>query len=420
MAEDKLSIDERLKVLRAQRAAYRQANRAEKGQILDMLERVTALDRKTIIRRLQGLCVRRSRGCQRGREYGPQVDDALRVLHRAYDGLCAERLTPNLVAYATKLAAHGHLQLTPALQAQLAAISVSTVRRRLQQLQQDEPRLRRPPPGPRNGLLAGVPTGRISCFETEPGHFEVDLVHHCGPSASGEYLHTLHLVDVATGWSEMAALLGRSYRAMEDGLVRCDLRLPFPVREIHPDNGSEFFNAHMLRFYGERYTAAHISRSRPWHKNDNRFVEHRNGALIRRWLGHDRLDSAAQARMLNQIYDRLWLYHNFFQPVMRLQSKEVDPETHRVRRQWDAPRTPFERLVASGCVAEALVAMLSRLYARTDPFALRQQLEDDILALFALPGACPGQSEDLLATLDVPLAIPIGKEAAVAPSDVIK
>jgi hypothetical protein len=420
MAEDKLSIDERLKVLRLQRAAYRQANKAEKGRILDMLESLTGLHRKSIIRRMNGSCVRRPRRRQRGRQYGPQMDDALRVLHRAYDGICAERLTPNLPAYAAKLAAHGHLRLTPTLEKQLAKMSVSTVRRRLQHLQQDEPHLRRPPPGPRNGLLARVPAGRISCFETTPGHFEADLVHHCGTSASGEYLHTLHLVDVATGWSEMAAILGRSYRAMQDGFVRCDLRLPFLVLEIHPDNGSEFFNAHILRFYGERYIDARISRSRPWHKNDNRFVEHRNGALIRRWLGHDRLDSAPQARMLNQIYDRLWLYHNFFQPVMRLESKVVDPVTSRVRRRWDEPRTPFERVVTSGCLNDLIIAMLTRLYDRTDPLLLRQQIEDDIVALFSLPAALPGQTEDLFATLDVPLSIPIGKEEAVALGDVIK
>jgi len=266
MAEDKLNLDERLKVLRMQRAAYRQANKSEKGQILDVLEALTGLDRKTVIRRMHGSCVRRPRQRQRGREYGPPVDDALRTLHRAYDGICAERLTPNLPAYAAKLAAHGHLRLTPMLEEQLGAISVSTVRRRLKRLQQDEPRPRHPP-GPRNGLLAGVPTERISCFETQPGHFEADLVHHCGSSASGEYIHTLHLVDVATGWSEMAAALGRSYRAMEDGFLRCDLRLPFPVLEIHPDNGSEFFNAHLLRFYQERFRGARLSRCRPWHTN---------------------------------------------------------------------------------------------------------------------------------------------------------
>jgi len=142
--------------------------------------------------------------------------------------------------------------------------------------------------------------------------------------------------------------------------------------------------------------------------------------LIRRWLGHDRLDSAFQNRTLNQIYDRLWLYHNFFQPVMRLQSKTVDPLTGRVRRRWDDPRTPFERVVASGCMHPETIRQLTQLYDHTDPLILRQQIEDQIVALFSLPGAHPGQTEDLFATLDVPLSIPIGKEVAMPLGDLIK
>jgi hypothetical protein len=190
--------------------------------------------------------------------------------------------------------------------------------------------------------------GRIPWDEAIPGHLEVDLVHHCGRRAEGEYVHTLHLVDIASGWSEMAAVLGRSYLVMEDGFQRCALRLPFSVLEIHPDNGSEFFNAHLIQFFGELFTGAHLSRSRPWQKNDNRFVEHRNGALIRGWVDHERLDSAEQARALNVFYEKLRIYHNLFQPVMRLTQKTYDRETQRVRRYWDRPRTPFQRLPSSG------------------------------------------------------------------------
>jgi len=268
--------------------------------------------------------------------------------------------------------------------------------------------------------LSSVPMERIPYAEAQPGHFEADLVHHCGTSTTGDYIYTLHLVDVATGWAEMVAILGRSYRAMEDGFLRCDLRLPFPVLQIHPDNGGEFFNAHLMRFYQERFARAHLSRSRPWNKNDNRFVEQRNGALIRRWLGHDRLDSALQARALNQIYDRLWIYHNFFQPVMRLKDKVVDPATSHLHRYWDVPCTPFERVIASGCLPDEAARRLAQLYDHTDPLALRQQIEDDIVTLFSLPGARPGQTEDLFSTLGIPLSIPIGKEEAMLLGEVIK
>jgi hypothetical protein len=425
MAEEQLTITERLKVLRMERPRYRQADKAQKGRILDSLERLTGLDRKTIIRRLHGPCTRRSRSRQRKATYGPEVDDALRVIYRAYDGACAERLTPHLADYAAKLAAHGHLHLTPQLSAQLAQISVSrrpkvAVRRHLQRFPQDAPRPRRPPPGPRNPLRAAVPAERIACFESEPGHLEADLVHHCGGSTAGDYLHTLHLVDVASGWSEIAAVLGRSYLIMADGFSRCQMRLPFAVREIHPDNGSEFFNAHLLRFFGERFRGARLSRSRPWQKNDNRFVEQRNGALIRRWLGDDRLDSVIQAHALQEVCDRIWIYHNLFQPVMRVVSKVVDPLTGRLRRAWDDARTPLERVVASGCLDEPTRCRLSALYDRTDPWLLREQIEEAVAALFRLPGAKPGRTEDVRQTLAYPLTLPLRKEEAIALGDVIK
>jgi IS30 family transposase len=142
---------------------------------------------------------------------------------------------------------------------------------------------------------------RIPWDTREPGHFEVDLVHHCGASAHGEYVHTLQLIDVATGWSERTAVLGRSQAAMEAGFRTVLARLPFAIHELHPDNGSEFFNAHMLRFFGETITGLTLSRSRPYHKTDNRFVEQKNATLVRQYLGFVRLDTPEQLTLANQL-----------------------------------------------------------------------------------------------------------------------
>jgi hypothetical protein len=185
---------------------------------------------------------------------------------------------------------------------------------------------------------------RIPWDEAEPGHFEVDLVHHCGPSASGEYVHTLQMIDVTTGWSERVAVLGRSYRVMRAGFERCLERLPFPVLEIHPDNGSEFFprrgprgNHHLIRFFRDIIQDVDLSRSRPYQKNDNRNVEQKNSTLVRAYLGYDRLDTVEQTRLLNLLYDKMWLYYNFFQPVMHLTQKTVIPvegRSARIKRRY--------------------------------------------------------------------------------------
>ncbi len=218
---------------------------------------------------------------------------------------------------------HGELTTSPLLLEQLEHISVSTVQRRLARVRQDEPRLPRQGPKQANTLTRDIPMVRIPWDEQQAGRFEVDLVHHSGPGTSGEFVCTMQMIDVATGWSERVAVLGRSYLVMEDAFRRTLCRLPFPVLEIHPDNGSEFFNHHLLRFWKEKVRGVSLSRSRPYHKNDNRFVEQKNDTLVRAYVGDERLDTVAQTLALNRLYDQMWLYYNLFQPVMRLTEKTV-------------------------------------------------------------------------------------------------
>jgi hypothetical protein len=324
--EDKMTIDERYSYLRIQQKRHRQANRRERGRMLDEMEEVTGLDRKTLIRHVRGRTIQWwARTRQRRRSYERALDNALRVIAGRLDHICAERFTPGVVSTARHLAAHHELELSPALLRQLERISVSTVRRRLRALACLDlgqfPR-RKGPKAP-NPATRHVPMKRIPWDEQEPGHFETDLVHHSGPVPCGDYVHILLMTDVATAWCEPAAVLGRSQRVMENGFRRILQRLPFPVLEVHPDNGSEFFNYYLVRFWKEAAQDIRLSRSRPFHKNDNRFVEQKNFSLIRAHLGHERLDSVAQTTALNDLYDKLWLYYNFFQPVLRLDEKTV-------------------------------------------------------------------------------------------------
>jgi hypothetical protein len=305
--EDKMTIDERRKYLRKMQERYLQAGRKERGQLLDEMEAVSELHRKSLIRLMRGNLTRQPRRKQRGRIYGSDVDDVLRVLAETTDYICSERLTPNLPWLAGHLEAHGELTTSPRLLEQLDRISVSTVERILSRIRQDEPRLPRPRPRPTNSLLRDVPMKRIPWQEKEPGHFEVDLVHHCGRTASGEYIHTVQMIDVATAWSERRAILGRSYLVVSDAFNQILSHLPFQVREIHPDNGSEFFNNHMLRFWRGLKPKPELSRSRPYNKNDNRFVEQKNSTLVRAYLGYDRLDTVAQTLAVNELYEKMWL-----------------------------------------------------------------------------------------------------------------
>ena len=301
-----------------------------------------------------------------------------------------------------QLANHGELEVSDSTLGQLERISVSTVGRIQRRIRQDMPRLPRKRPRRANKLTRNIPMGRIPWNTLAPGHFEVDLVHHCGLSASGDYAHTLQMIDIATGWSERVAMLGRSYLVMEDAFRRILLRLPFQVLEAHPDNGSEFFNHHMLRFWGEIVQGVQLSRSRPYQKNDNRNVEQKNSTLVRAYLGYDRLDTVAQVRAANELYDKMWVYYNLFQPVMHLVEKKViieDGQPSRVIRRHDQARTPFDRLCATNAITQQHREQLEALRDQTNPRQLRQEIYDLIDRIFALPLAATGTTENVHQTL---------------------
>ena len=407
-SEERMSIDERYKYLRLRQKVYADGNRRERSRLLDEMEQVTGLSRKTLIRHMNGKIVRQPRRKQRGKTYGHQVDDALRVISETLDYICAERLTPSLVPMAVLLAGHGEMEVSSSLLEQLGQVSVCTVRRRLQKI--DRLQLwrlpRRKSPKRPNPVTRDIPMRVIPWDEQQPGHFEVDLVHHCGHSASGDYVHTVQMIDVATGWSERAAVLGRSQRVMEDAFRRMLARLPFPVLEIHPDNGSEFFNWHLVRFWKDAVKGVYLTRSRPFHKNDNRFVEQKNSTLVRAYFGNERLDSVAQTLFLNQIYEKMGSYYNLFQPVMRLMEKEVISTTdqvRQVRRVYDTAKTPFERLCATGAISHEKRQQLEQLRDQTNPRQLHRDIYDLIHQLSLLPGAEPGATENVLDTLAIPI-----------------
>ena len=180
---------------------------------------------------------------------------------------------------------------------------------------------------------------------------------------------------------------------------------PFPVLEVHPDNGSEFLNYHLRRFWKEAAEHIELSRSRAWQKNDNRFVEQKNDTLVRAYLGYDRLDTVEQTILLNQLYDHMWLYYNFFQPVMRLAEKTVIPQPGRharIRRRFDEARTPFDRLCASGALEEVRRSELEKLRRSSNPLQLREEIYVLIGQNFALPNVAQGSNQDVYQTLFMP------------------
>jgi len=418
MNEEQMTIQERYKYLRMMQKRYQEAGRKERGELLAEMETITHLHRKSLLRLMNGLVVRKRREKQRGQEYGFELDQALGIISRSMDYPCAERLQPNLGWMADQLIVHKELKITAHVRAQLDRVSVSTIQRRLNRMKIDR-KLPRRRPEEANRWRREVPARRIAWNEKEPGHFEVDLVHHCGISASGQYVHTLQMVDVATGWSERVAVLGRSYLAMQDGFERILARLPIRVKEIHPDNGSEFFNDHIKAFWFGISPQLHWSRSRPWQKNDNRFVEQKNDSLVRAYLGYRRLDTVAQTNLLNRLYDLMWVFHNYFQPVMRLEEKIAvsSPDRHhRVIRHFDRARTPLDRLLETDALDEKNKEYYLSLRKQTNPLKLRETIYNLMHELLGMPEADDKQLQSVHETLnmwDSELVLPVSIEPEV-------
>jgi IS30 family transposase len=397
---DEMNIDERRKYIHKMWGRYRQGKKGAKGKLLDEMEAVTGMHRKAIIRLLNGQLSRKKRRRERGKEYGVEVSDSVRVIARSLDYPCAERLQPNLVWMAQHLQKHGELRLGKEGLEKLERISISTLKRMLRLVGRSEPKLatQQPRRPQANSLRQAYPMSKIPWDTAEAGHFEVDLVHHSGETASGEYIHTLQMVDIATGWCEIVAVFGRSYRVMADGFDFILSRLPFEVQEIHPDNGAEFFNRNLLRYWKDKAPDLRLSRSRPYQKNDNRFVEENNHSLIRAYIGHDRLDTPVQLQVLRQLHGKLWLYHNFFQPVMRLQAKEyVSPLQY--RRKYDRAKTPLERLKEQNILKENTQLQLEALRDQTNPMILRNQVDALIAHLLSLPPLHQDESVNVFETL---------------------
>jgi hypothetical protein len=415
--EEKMNIDERYKYLRLAQPEYKKGNRVRRTQLLDDMACITGLHRKSLIRLMNSSLVRKPRKRQRSRNYGADVDDALRVIDETLDYICAERQTPSLASMAQQLADHGELELTSELRDKLASISISTVKRILKRLRQDEPRLARRKRKSSKKFTRNIPMRRIPWDEKTPGHFEVDLVHHCGPSTSGEYVCTLQMVDVATGWSERYAVLGRGFYVMEHAFKSILSRLPFPVLEIHPDNGSEFFNGHMVRFWGDKLPDVFLSRSHPGRCNDNRIVEQKNASLVRHYLGYDRLDTVAHTCLLNEIYAKMGLYYNLFQPVLRLKEKlwiaSPDGQSGHTKRRYDEARTPFARLCRAKAIFPEALNLLAPLRPQINPRTLRKDIYDAIDQLHALPNAEPGSTQSVFDTMLPPAPTRIREDLSV-------
>jgi len=336
------------------------------------------------------------------RRYGPDVVEALVPLWEASDRLCGKRLQALLPLLVESLESHGHLSLEPEVRELLLAMSSATIDRLLAPIRKASGGNGwRRPPRAYSAVRRRVPVRTFKGWDdhSDPGWLEIDLVAHCGGRMEGRFLWTLMATDIATGWSESLPIVMRDGAVVLTALQLIRRQLPFPLRGIDADNDPVVgppvdcvdVNSLMEAWCDRPGQQIVLTRSRACKSNDQAWVGHpkqsremnprdclgtpveqKNGMLVRRVVGYQRLVSLESAQVLGELYGALRLFTNLFQPSFKLKSSERDGG--RIKRQHHPPRTPLQRLLATGQVSEEKTAQLRELQRRTDPLALLETI----------------------------------------------
>jgi hypothetical protein len=375
----------RQEVTKTTAGQYRGAGTKEKSRILDQFVSTTGYSRwyaRLVLRhegrRLQTdkrtilLAVReQAKKRKRASFYDEKVQTALIKLWRIMDHICGKRLQPLLPELIRILERHNEFSCDRETKAKLLRISAASIDRLLQPERRKYELRGRAGTKPGTLLKKQIPIRTFAEWdEQQPGFVEIDLVAHDGGVGAGDYCQTLDLTDVATTWTETLAVRNKAQAWVFAALKEIRQKLPFPLLGIDSDNGSEFINTYLVEYCQQQKLS--FTRSRPYRKNDNCFVEQKNYSVVRRAVGYQRYDTELQLRLLNELYATLRLYSNFFQPTMKLQSKERVGS--KVTKRYDRAQTPYQRVLASARVSKAAKQQLRQKYETLNPAALKRKL----------------------------------------------
>jgi hypothetical protein len=375
----------RQEVTRATAGQYRGASKKEKCKILDQFIASTGYsrwyarlvlrhegrriqtDKQTIVVVERKLSTRR----KRARCYDEKVQTALVRLWRIMDYICGKRLQPALPELLPVLERHNEFSCDRETRAKLLRISAASIDRLLRAERRKYELRGRTGTKPGTLLKKQIPIRTFAEWdEQRPGFVEIDLVAHDGGIGAGDYGQTLDLTDIATTWTETLAVRNKAQAWVFAALKEMRQKLPFSLLGIDSDNGSEFINQYLVEYCQKQKLS--FTRSRPYRKNDNCFVEQKNYSVVRRAVGYQRYDTEAQLNLLNELYATLRLYSNFFQPTMKLKAKERVGS--KVIKRYDRAQTPYQRVLAAVQVSEAEKQRLRAKYKTLNPAALKRKL----------------------------------------------
>lgn len=383
----RLTMKERKRIAEATAGRYRKAGKKEKGVILNEFVELTGFARSyaALVLRNQGRVVQVNRKIRvrgdvgkklprrgRGATYDAPTVKVLVQVWRLMDYICGKRLAPVLGEIVERLLGHNELRCDANTSQKLARMSAATIDRLLRAERQKYQLKGRTHTRPGTLLKHQIPMRTFSEWdEAQPGFLEIDLVGHDGGVLDSHHAFTLNATDIASGWNSSTALKNKAQVWALAGIKKIRAKLPFPLLGLDSDNGSEFINQTLFAYCQEHKIT--FTRTRPYRKNDNCFVEQKNYSVVRRAVGYQRFDTEAQLCLLNELYELLELYTNFFQPSMKLKSKERHGA--RVKKKYHPARTPYQRLLDSSFIKEESKKQLRARYRLLNPAQLKRRIE---------------------------------------------
>lgn len=373
-----MSLHSRQEYLKEIKPRYLKATRLEKRAMLDEYCSNTKLNRKYVI-----FCLspstnlenkikrqRKARSCT----YTNNEIFYLKKIWEILDYPCGQRLKPMLSEMIAKLKQFKELIVPDEAAKKLSRISSTTIDVKLRTHKAHARRRFNTTTKPGSMLKSHIPIRTSSWEEKHPGYCELDTVAHCGDSAGGEFINTLNMTDILTQWTESAAVIGKAEKRIKDGLNEAKNRLPFTLKAIDPDNGSEFINWQMYHYCEEQ--KIEFTRGRPYKKNDNAHIEQKNWTHVRRVYGYERRETEAECDLMNDLNrNELRLYKNFFQSTLKLvDKKRVGRHHEKIKKVYDVAKTPYQRVLDCQEITEEKKDELRRIYQTLNPVALRKNI----------------------------------------------
>jgi len=367
---------------------YQKASKKEKGKILDELTSLHSYNRSYASWLLRN-CGKKVVICRKGKEsiiFVGEIRKVKRVRKRIYDDNCkkalariwwtldypcGKRLVPEIPEMIEKMRRFGEWKWGDEVEEKLLRISSATADRLLRSEKKKMEIKCRSKTKPGTLLKLKIPIKTFSELERgKPGYLDIDLVGHDGGNVKGDFIYTLNAVDPATHWSLRVSVRNRAQVWAFEGLKKIKGRLPFSLLGIHSDNDSAFINAHFSGYCEQEGIL--FTRSRPGRKNDNCFVEQKNWSVVRKVVGYPRYDTEEELKIMNELWEVVDKFYNFFQPVMKLIRKER--EGARIRRKYDTAQTPYQRVLENEYICEELKERLRKEYDKLNPMELRREM----------------------------------------------